>query len=183
MSRERVRGSFGVLSAVLGARAQSVDVPVDGAEVCPARIRPPPWAERLDTGLAQRLDRGIDVVDVERRNGTRHEVIVVGFGGPEDLELLGIRQLEPREVVAQLSDGQRDDVAEERRRLREPLCPHAGPHDPMYVHSGLRRLRLGVYLAGRRGWTVNPSFPSTLTAPVFPPSKSPEARRWPVANS
>ena len=34
-----------------------------------------------------------------------------------------------------------------------------------------------------RVWTVNPSFPSTLTAPVFPPSKSPEARRWPVANS
>ena len=40
-----------------------------------------------------------------------------------------------------------------------------------------------LYVAGRRGWMVNPSFPSTLTAPVFPPSKSPEARRWPVANS
>ena len=40
-----------------------------------------------------------------------------------------------------------------------------------------------LYGAGRRGWTVNPSVPSTLTAPVFPPSKSPEARRWPVANS
>jgi catechol 2,3-dioxygenase-like lactoylglutathione lyase family enzyme len=39
------------------------------------------------------------------------------------------------------------------------------------------------YPAGRRGWTVNPSSPRTLTAPVFPPSKSPEARRWPVANS
>jgi hypothetical protein len=25
-------------------------------------------------------------------------------------------------------------------------------------------------VAGRRGWMVNPSFPSTLTAPVFPPS-------------
>jgi hypothetical protein len=46
------------------------------------------------------------------------------------------------------------------------------------------RSRAGqLYVAGRRGWTVNPSFPSTLTAPVFPPSKSPEARRWPVANS
>jgi hypothetical protein len=40
-----------------------------------------------------------------------------------------------------------------------------------------------LYVAGRRGSIVNPSFPSTLTAPVFPPSKSPEARRWPVANS
>jgi hypothetical protein len=40
-----------------------------------------------------------------------------------------------------------------------------------------------LYVAGRRGWMVNPSFPSTLTAPVFPPSKSPEARRWAVANS
>src|SRR6516164_4847188 len=37
--------------------------------------------------------------------------------------------------------------------------------------------------AGRRGWMVNPSFPSTLTAPFLPPSKSPEARRWLVANS
>jgi hypothetical protein len=31
--------------------------------------------------------------------------------------------------------------------------------------------------------TVNPSFPRILTAPVFPPSKSPGARRRPVANS
>jgi hypothetical protein len=45
--------------------------------------------------------------------------------------------------------------------------------------SGARQF----WLAGRRVWTVNPSLPSTLTAPVFPPSKSPEARRWPVANS
>jgi hypothetical protein len=43
----------------------------------------------------------------------------------------------------------------------------------------------GVALPGyrRMAWTVNPSFPSTLTAPLFPPSKSPEPRRWPVANS
>jgi hypothetical protein len=40
------------------------------------------------------------------------------------------------------------------------------------------------YLAGHGlCWTVNPSFPSTATAPLFPPSKSPESRRWPVANS
>jgi hypothetical protein len=39
------------------------------------------------------------------------------------------------------------------------------------------------FAGGRRGWMVNPRFPSTLTAPVLPPSKSPEARRWPVANS
>jgi uncharacterized membrane protein len=40
------------------------------------------------------------------------------------------------------------------------------------------------YLAGRRfSWTVNPSWPSTRTAPVFPPSKSLEPSRWPVANS
>src|SRR5262245_47202688 len=31
--------------------------------------------------------------------------------------------------------------------------------------------------------TVNPNAPSTLTAPLFPPSKSAEARRRPVANS
>jgi NAD(P)-dependent dehydrogenase (short-subunit alcohol dehydrogenase family) len=54
--------------------------------------------------------------------------------------------------------------------------------------------------AGPRGWlrtapsrastagyglcsTVNPSFPRTATAPDFPPSKSPEPRRWPVASS
>jgi hypothetical protein len=37
------------------------------------------------------------------------------------------------------------------------------------------RGQLGV--AGRRGWTVNPSCPRTLTAPVLPPSKSPEASR------
>ncbi len=30
---------------------------------------------------------------------------------------------------------------------------------------------------------VNPSFSSTRTAPVFPPSKSPESSRWPVASS
>ena len=35
----------------------------------------------------------------------------------------------------------------------------------------------------RMAWTLNPSFPGTLTAPLFPPSKSPEAIRWPVANS
>ena len=40
-----------------------------------------------------------------------------------------------------------------------------------------------VYLAGLRARTVNPSPPSTLTAPVFPPSNSPELRRSPVANS
>jgi len=41
-----------------------------------------------------------------------------------------------------------------------------------------------LYLAGRGfSWTVNPSCPSTLTAPVFPPSKSLESSRWPVANS
>jgi hypothetical protein len=46
-------------------------------------------------------------------------------------------------------------------------------------------LRAGqLYLAGHRlSWTVNPSFLSTATAPLFPPSKSPEARCWPVANS
>jgi hypothetical protein len=42
---------------------------------------------------------------------------------------------------------------------------------------------IGLYVAGLRASMVNPSFPSTLTTPVFPPSKSPEARRWPVANS
>jgi len=31
--------------------------------------------------------------------------------------------------------------------------------------------------------TVNPRSVSTATAPTFPPSKSPEARRWPVASS
>ena len=42
----------------------------------------------------------------------------------------------------------------------------------------------GGGLAGHRlSWMVNPSFLSTATAPLFPPSKSPEARRWPVANS
>src|SRR5216684_2664587 len=123
------------LSAVLGARAQPVDVPVDRAEVCPASVRPPPRAERLDIGLTQRFDRGIHVVDVERWNGTRHEMIVVGFSWTEDLELRGVRQLEPREVVAQLADGQRDDVAEERHRLREPLGPNAGPYDPLHVHA------------------------------------------------
>jgi hypothetical protein len=42
----------------------------------------------------------------------------------------------------------------------------------------------GPEAAGRHACSmVNPSFPSTLTAPVFPPSKSPEARRWPVASS
>lgn len=30
---------------------------------------------------------------------------------------------------------------------------------------------------------LNPNLPSTLTAPVFPPSKSPEPSCWPVANS
>src|ERR1700761_6615149 len=33
------------------------------------------------------------------------------------------------------------------------------------------------------GWTVKPSFPSTLTAPLLPPSKSPGWRRCLVANS
>ena len=37
--------------------------------------------------------------------------------------------------------------------------------------------------AGYRASTTNPSSPSTLTAPLFPPSKSPEASRLPVANS
>src|SRR5262245_1316748 len=34
-----------------------------------------------------------------------------------------------------------------------------------------------------RAWTVNPRPSSTRTAPLLPPSKSPEARRSPVANS
>jgi sugar porter (SP) family MFS transporter len=42
---------------------------------------------------------------------------------------------------------------------------------------------LRSYPAGCRGSTVNPSAPSTLTAPDFPPSKSPEASRSPTANS
>jgi hypothetical protein len=33
------------------------------------------------------------------------------------------------------------------------------------------------------GVTVNPSFVSTATAPLFPPSKSPGTRRWPVDSS
>lgn len=33
------------------------------------------------------------------------------------------------------------------------------------------------------GSMVKPSVPSTATAPDFPPSKSPDSRRWPVANS
>ena len=38
---------------------------------------------------------------------------------------------------------------------------------------------VSAYSAGRRfSWTVNPSCPRTLTAPVLPPSKSPEARRF-----
>ena len=41
-----------------------------------------------------------------------------------------------------------------------------------------------LYLVDRSFfWTVNPSVPSTLTAPVFPPSKSPEPSCWPVAHS
>jgi hypothetical protein len=41
-----------------------------------------------------------------------------------------------------------------------------------------------LYLADRCfSWTVKPSCPSTLTAPVFPPSKSLESSRLPVANS
>jgi hypothetical protein len=56
------------------------------------------------------------------------------------------------------------------------------PVDPP-VARFTRRSRV-VYVAGRRlSWMLNPSLPSTATAPVFPPSKSPEARRWPVANS
>jgi hypothetical protein len=54
------------------------------------------------------------------------------------------------------------------------------------VGRGRRLACLGVgqlYLPAFRAWTVKPSFPSTLTAPDFPPSKSPELRRWPVANS
>ena len=41
-----------------------------------------------------------------------------------------------------------------------------------------------LYLADRCfSWTVKPSCPSTLTAPVLPPSKSLEPSRSPVANS
>ena len=41
-----------------------------------------------------------------------------------------------------------------------------------------------AYFAGRRfSLTMNPSCPSTLTALDLPPSQSPEARRFPAANS
>src|SRR5215831_17089069 len=53
----------------------------------------------------------------------------------------------------------------------------AGRFPPTGVRPGQ------LYPAGRRASTVNPSFPSTATAPLLPPSKSPEARRWPVASS
>ena len=66
-----------------------------------------------------------------------------------------------------------DDVVARHLRLRS---------SPRRVAAHSANL-IGLYLAGLRAWMVNPSFPSTLTAPVFPPSKSPEARRWPVANS
>jgi hypothetical protein len=62
-----------------------------------------------------------------------------------------------------------------------PTGSHHPGHDRQLFDPHAREGR--PYVAGRRGWMVNPSFPSTLTAPVFPPSKSPEARRWPVANS
>ena len=45
------------------------------------------------------------------------------------------------------------------------------------------RRRRGHGPAAGLGWTVKPRVPSTLTAPLRPPSKSPGARRWPVATA
>src|SRR5262245_36292481 len=67
-----------------------------------------------------------------------------------------------------------------RRPTNPPVTLFPGPRD-LQSHGGHA---CGHYVAGLRlGWMVNPSFPRILTAPAFPPSKSPEPRRSPVANS
>ena len=50
---------------------------------------------------------------------------------------------------------------------------------PHRVRSGSLAAMVGYHFFS----TMNPRFPSTLTAPVFPPSKSPDSSRRPVANS
>ena len=82
------------------------------------------------------------------------------------------------------------------RFLRSSRCAllHSGPqnrtraishpcHGRWQLADPRGELGPGRELAYPRGRAVNPSFPSILTAPAFPPSKSPQARRWPVANS
>ena len=111
---------------------------------------------------------------------------------------------QPGRNVAQKAGLNRAILAQGRdllRRRTEDKAPHrryqrsgSRPRMPNMVGNcararfGRRRhfahVQAGLHLACRHfSWTVNPSFPSTLTAPVFPPSKSPEPRRWPVANS
>jgi hypothetical protein len=64
-----------------------------------------------------------------------------------------------------------------------PVCHRAPRRDRETLRPVNSRSDASLYLAGRSFfWTLNPSFPSTLTAPVFPPSKSPELSCRPVAN-
>src|SRR5262245_39175920 len=84
----------------------------------------------------------------------------------------------------------RADQEEPRRAAGSAAQPRreaAVPGSPLgRAHRGRSSARGQLAAAARHTyffWMLNPSSPSTFTAPLFPPSKSPEARRRPVANS
>jgi hypothetical protein len=95
-----------------------------------------------------------------RSGDGQHTAVVFYAGRPRDSSILAV-------AAVVLVHGLRGSDERPRRNFHW----HA-------AHAGW-----ACYVAGRRGWMVNPRFPSTLTAPDLPPSKSPEARRRPVANS
>ena len=70
-------------------------------------------------------------------------------------------------LVEIVRDERYQPVEQERARCEADGRPPRRPAGP----SRYDLFDLGM------AWTVNPSLPSTLTAPLFPPSKSPEASR------
>jgi hypothetical protein len=87
---------------------------------------------------------------------------------------------QPIEVVR--NDGRPAIVRPSHPRERDSSGPGAGNWaEKPFSRPGLPTQPCQP--ADRRDLIVNPRFPSTLTAPLLPPSKSPGSRRWPVANS
>jgi hypothetical protein len=148
--------------------------------VAPAESRASLSSRRSARVLPDGVERQVGCADV-----VEHD-LVIGPHLSDKQERDGIGEIgrpERDEVMQQVAVVSRRPDFQDEQRDRDGEDGIAERHQPpgVTVDGGCVGPRRTNYSA--RGWTVNPSCPSTLTEPAFPPSKSPEARRSPVANS
>src|SRR5688500_9968561 len=128
-----VRGSG---ARIAGACREAVDVSVWCPEVQPSLAAlNDRLAEDLDPGRTQLVERGRQVIDEARGNRAGREGTRIRVGGPEHLELRGVRHLAPPEILAYDFQRHTQRVAEERHRLVKRLGPHPDPDDAVDLHA------------------------------------------------